>query len=284
MRFHLPRAAPLVLAALPLVAGLPASARAQLDGVGALFERVTDINIYYQRGGFLPRSSVFAPGIAGRNAERYGLYGYGLELSFEVGYVTRAARGRPVREVHDTTLTLTGVTITRRDGRADTTLTFAAQVSERREEPRDTLYLLELALGYGQISGFRPRRGDTDVRASLRELPSLAIYASREGGRGRLAEYFGIRSGLAQLQSARFYAEDGAVWSAQANAFQVGLTAGAAFELSSGLSAFLETSYTYRTFDSIEWEGDGPPPLAAPRSLNLSTLALTAGFQFRVRQ
>jgi hypothetical protein len=129
------------------------------------------------------------------------------------------------------------------------------------------------------------------VFGAIRELPAVSLYFSHlpAGSDDRkLSWYVGVRTGLAQLQSLRAYtgtADDGApdqIYSGGGTTFEFGLVTGAAMELGS-VTLFVEPGYTHRQFSAVEWDGiDGNIDDALPRSLNMSTWAISAGTQIGI--
>jgi hypothetical protein len=169
--------------------------------------------------------------------------------------------------------------------RAQITCKMTIQV---REHPafRDTTLKIEVGLGYGQLSGFRGR-GTLDLRGSVRELPTLSLYATwQHPVLMRLYPYLGARTGLLVLQSVRAFEDSTAgftnVYALSGSTFQLGGLGGVAFALSDRAQTyfFLEAYYMNRQFSSIEWTGPGKGiPVSAPRALNLSGAGLTLGIQ-----
>lgn len=222
---------------------LPSSALAQIGGLDQLFDRITDVSVFGSSSWLHPKPKVLTAGTPGEPVERGALFGYGLELSFEVGKVQR--------------------------------------VSGRRSRDTTSLVLFELALGYSQIAGFRAQDTTFDFRGALRELPSLSIYASWFPDR-RVSFYTGIRSGFAELHNAQFYdsGEDGPVYPIEAQTIQAGLVAGIFAELFN-LDFFVEPSYVYRKFPSLKVDTEDPItiPKRFPRELDFSGFVLSFGVQ-----
>lgn len=124
----------------------------------AFARRVTDVSFFAATGGFLPGSNDLRAG-------DYGLASYGLELLFEIGTVSRPAPGAVPVQQDSASLDWVETTVVLRDGLADTT-----NVYEVRRipplVPTDTIWLFELGLGYGQMSGFESADPNADLRGS----------------------------------------------------------------------------------------------------------------------
>jgi hypothetical protein len=235
--------------------------------VEGLFERVTDISFYASRGELRPASeSVHAPG---------GLRGFGVELLFQVGAVTRpagVAGGNGDAAGDSVVLAWTERRVTRNGAGTDTVDLY--QVREPPAPELEELWTFELAIGYGQLSGFSARDPDVELKGSVRELPAVTVYADHVA----TGAYFGLRSGLIETHALRLYADDGgSLVEGSAQAFQLGAAVGWAPEVKN-VFPFLEVAWNARSFPSIEWDTDVLPP-AAPRDLRLSGWAVSVGLQ-----
>jgi hypothetical protein len=236
-------------------------AHAQFGLVESLFDRVTDISFYASRGELAPRAETV------RAAD--GLRGFGVELLFQVGAVTRRPEAAPPAD--SAALAWRERTITRNGTTTDTVDRY--EVNEPEDEALEEVWTFELAIGYGQLTGFQSAEPELDLRGSVRELPAVTIYGSHAAS----ALYFGLRTGLIETHALRLYDGDGNVAQGSGQAFQLGAALGWAPELLN-VFPFLEAAWTARSFPSIEWEGDVIPP-GAPRDLRLSGWALSAGLQ-----
>lgn len=141
----------------------------------------------------------------------------------------------------------------------------------------------ELALGYGQLSGFRAEDPSLDLRGAVRSLPSVAAYASRDRAMplGFEQYYFGLHTGFLQTANLQAYDGEGRQYSLDAETFEFGLSFGIYHR--SGL--FIEPTYRFRYFPSVEWtlpDGVEAVPSGWPRSLNLSGPSVSVGYQFSV--
>jgi hypothetical protein len=149
-------------------------------------------------------------------------------------------------------------------------------------------YSIQVGVGYAQLSEFRLKQRDTvDVRASVRDLPSLSIYVIRdvEGGWLVPAPYLGVSTGLMKLHNATAFKSDGSVLQVNAESFMVGIVAGLGFG-SSAFSPFVEGSYRVRHFPSLEYKETGGATKvtnAFPRSLTFSGWSLDFGLAVNIK-
>jgi hypothetical protein len=259
-------------------------ASAQADALAGLLSRVTAVNAYGIFGQFHPKPASLATRRTSGDAKREGLSGYGLEFSFQVADLYQE-RGefKP-----DTTRKLTSLVVKKAAGSsaADSTYTMEVEIGRDRKQDR-RVGLVELALGYSQVSGFYSTNPSIDLRGSLRELPSLSLYVTVCPD-NPLSPYFGLRSGLIQLHHTRLYDSTaaatgpGAVYSVDAQAFQAGPVAGAALEIKS-INLFAEGSYLFRNFPSLDIKAESNiVPSQFPRALNFSGYYFQAGIQIEI--
>jgi hypothetical protein len=243
---------------------VPRPAAAQFGIVESLFSNVTDISFYGSRVGLLPRSDVLRTG-------EYGVYGFGVELFFEVGSVSRPLPPEP----GDTaTLRLTDVRVQRSGATADTLYDYEPVAAPERSEK---IWSYELGIGYGQLSGFELRAPGFDIHGAVRELPAISFYASHEAS----GVYGGVRTGLLQTRGLQVVAPDGTVFAGSGESFQLGAALGYAADLG-GLFPFVELGWMLRHFPGIEWDATPLPP-EVPRDLRLSGWQLQAGLQVALR-
>lgn len=139
----------------------------------------------------------------------------------------------------------------------------------------------ELALGYGQVSGFRSAVPGLDLRGAVQALPSVAAYASRERRMplGFDEVYVGLHTGFLRTSNMQAYDDDGRQFSLEGETFEFGLSVG----LYNRAGFFVEPTYRVRYFPSVEWtfpEGVDALPRDWPRSLNLSGPSVSVGYQF----
>lgn len=188
--------------------------------------------------GFYAGRGGFLPASSALETGQYGLYNFGVELLFQVA---------------------------------------APEAPEEGAEVPPEAFTFELAVGYGQIAGFRSTNEAVDLRASLRELPAIAFYATHESS----GFYLGMRTGLLQTNALQAYTDQGQSFSGTAQSFQLGAAVGKAVPVS-GTFAFVEGGWMLRHFPSIEWRA-GELPDAIPRSLRLSGWQVLAGLQVPIR-
>jgi hypothetical protein len=142
----------------------------------------------------------------------------------------------------------------------------------------------ELGLGASALTGLEAVEPSLDLRASLRTLPTLAVYAAGIGvADGAPVEpYAGLTFGLAELWNARGYDADGTAYPLTAETFELGAVAGLYVDrVLPGL--YVEVGYRHRHFGSLAWEAEALPP-GWPRALDASTWQATVGWQFRLRE
>jgi hypothetical protein len=263
--------------ALLVSALAPTPARAQL-GIEDVLESVTDISVsgscWSTRSESLRRAD--CPG--GRN-------GYGLEVMWELKTIHL---GR--KPAVDTTWVESQKTVTVRQGRADTVTTLVMQ--EEEQEPDGWSLLIELALGYSQFSGFQSADDRYDLRGTVREQPSLAIYGSLSGPvLGPFSPYVGVRSGLVRLNDVSLFtpadadAAETTAYTGHAEVFQVGAALGLAVDVGPA-SWFVEGQLNLRRFPSVDWTAGagGTLPGFLPRALDFSGPSLSVGLQIHIRE
>lgn len=143
-------------------------------------------------------------------------------------------------------------------------------------------WLYEVDLGYTQMGGFRLRRDDAELHATVRELPTLSFYGVRKAR--RVHPYYGVAVGFARLQNASIYATDGTQYSLAAEAFTFGGSAGLSFG-SPVAAPFIEAGYRYRDFPSIEYKTSSTlaVPSTWPRSLSFSGWHVDFGMQIGLK-
>ncbi len=236
-----------------IAAAAPRTARAQFTGLAEVLGRATDVEVYVSREWTTRRSSARPRG------ER-GASGLGVEVLFGVGAASRRAPGG--RMLNDST------------------------------PARDTTAVFEVAFGYGQSGGYTARAPGVDLYASLREVPAVTVYASLLepppmaatlllGG----APYVGLRTGYLTIQSGRSYTSE-AVYELRGETFELAGATGVAWTVGqSGITAFVEGAYAWRTFPSVEWSlpDGGALPTAFPRSLNFTGPSASVGLQIAIK-
>jgi hypothetical protein len=248
-------------AALLLVS--PGRAAAQIGIYDALARRFSDVSFFVNVGGLAPSS----PEV---DADR--LSAFGIEVLLTIGTISRPT-GPPVRG-DSVVLTWTEMrVVTAADGSVDTVNTYQVRPGVVRQ-PTEPVWSLELGLGYGQMSGFRSGIPGLDLKGSVRDLPTVSLYASYVP----TATYFGVRSGFMKLQALQVYDDEGRTWAGEADSFMAGAALGQVADLLN-LSLFAEVGYAWRPFPSIRWSG-GPLPPDMPRELSLHGWTAGLGVQF----
>ena len=142
----------------------------------------------------------------------------------------------------------------------------------------------ELGLGTSFVRGFQSTEPSLDLRASIRTLPQISVWASGFGGaeQGALNPYIGLSFGVSDLWNARAYDPNGAVYDLGAETFDLALTAGLYVEAPLVRGLYIEGGYRLRRFESITWETAQLPP-NWPRAIDASMAFINLGWQFRLR-
>lgn len=252
-------------AATLLLALFPRPVAAQFGPVEAFLRNVTDVSLYGSTGRLLPQPYQLID---------EALYGYGVELLFQIGEVDRPIPGAEAPPRGDTArLVWKGVEIRSGGGRVDTVYTYEVEPVPPPGPPTRTIWTFEMGLGYGQVVGLGLRDPALEMHGSVRELPAASIYATYDP----TGTYGGLRSGYMKTQGLELVDEQGQVIPGSADAFLVGAALGQSLEVGA-VAVFLETAYTIRYFPSVVWKTDTLPD-AAPRELRLNQLSFSAGIQ-----
>lgn len=257
------RLLPLALSCLALA---PAPTAAQFGVFDALGSRFSDVSFYGTVGGLLPERDEIA-------SDR--LWSFGIEALFEVGSVSRPLAGATPPPGDSVEIRWTGREVVRRGAETDTVDTYEVHEVTPRV-PRVDIWTFEVGLGYGQLTGFESATEGLELKGSVRDLPALSLYASYEP----LGAYFGLRSGFMRFQGLQIIDAEGVSYAGSAESFLAGLAVGQAFQVMD-LFVFLEGAYTFRSFPSVSWGNDVPPP-GTPREISLSAWSLATGVQFGI--
>jgi opacity protein-like surface antigen len=146
---------------------------------------------------------------------------------------------------------------------------------------------LELGLGASVLRGFSADEPTLDLHGSVRSFPTVSAYAALPNalGLGIAEPYAGLSFGLSELWNARGYDPDGVRYALEAQTFEYGVAAGLYLRRPEGL--FIEGSYRWRNFGSIDWQlpdaAEERLPAGWPRELDLSGWMVSVGWQFRLR-
>lgn len=142
----------------------------------------------------------------------------------------------------------------------------------------------ELGLGASFLRGYRANEPSLDLRASLRALPTISLYATRDALFGPLSAYLGGSFGLIELWNGQAYGPSGQPWDVTARTFELGASAGVYVNRGPLTGLFVEGGYRSRDFHSVRWEsrGDEALPLEWPRSLDFSGPVLSVGWQVQL--
>jgi len=275
-RRAVPHATTFAIGLLALALGsIPTPARAQI-GFEDLLGSITDISVSGTCWSTRSASIRSADCPGGQN-------GYGLEVLW-------ALKKLSLGETHsDTTWVASQKRVIQRGGRTDTVTVLTP---EEKEDDDGYHLLIELGLGYSQFSGFASTDDRFDLRGTVREVPSVAVYATLEGPPKSFLEYVnpyvGVRSGLIELSGVQAFSPvDGdstTSYAASAEVFQVGGAIGVAVG-NEAASLFVEAQLNLRRFTSIDWTGGtgGTIPGFLPRGLDFTGPSLSVGVQIHVR-
>lgn len=248
----------------------PAPATAQFGALEALAGNVTDLSFYGGWGGLLPVVTKMESG---------NTFGFGVELLFEIASVERPVPGaQPQARPDSVKLSWSRMEVVRSEEGVDTVYFYDVETVPPRGPPTDTIWTVEMGIGYGQVSGFNLADKSLQLRGSVRDLPAATVYASYEPW----STYFGLRTGFMKTKSLQVLDEvSGEGYSGQAEAFLAAALAGYAWSIGD-FFAFTEVSYTVRYFPSVEWSG-ASLPAGVPTDLHLSGWTLSGGIQFPIR-
>lgn len=213
-------AIPLILTCLA-----PAAASAQdLGMVEGLFEEVSAVTVFYQRG-WVPWSDEIRSGD--------DLHGGGTEVLINLKSTERAS--------------------------------------------------YELGLGASYLRGYQAVEPTLELRAALRALPTISLYASWNRLLGPLTVYGGASFGLVELWNSQAYDTAGTQWDVEARAFEQGVSLGTYLEDSPLAGLFVEGGYRFRNFHSVRWTAeDEDLSQEWPRSLDFSGPFLSLGWQLQL--
>lgn len=253
---------------------LPTPARAQLRAIEAFARQVTDLSFYFSTGDLLGGSDELSTG-------DFGLAAYGVELLFTVAEIRRPVPGAEAPPPPDDSVrwVVREMEVTRSGGQVDTVYRYDAVPVQRAGVPRETIWLMELGIGYGQLVGFRSEFDDRlDLRGAVRDLPAVSLYASYEPW----GIYLGLRTGFMKTVDLQVVETDGEAFRGGAEAFLFGAVVGYALP-AMGMNLFLEGGYSLRYFPSVNWTGSAELPDGVPRDLGVSGWLLSTGLQFPLK-
>lgn len=151
-------------------------------------------------------------------------------------------------------------------------------------QPRSApTFEVELALGYGQLTGFGTAAATYQLTGTVEELPSIVAYLAYRPD-GAISPYLGVRTGLARLHGFRAYAGDERqLHTATGSTYLLGGSLGVAVG-GEAIMVFVEGSLVYRQFPSVEWSAvANAVPAELPRVLPFSTAGLSAGIQVALK-
>lgn len=261
---------PVLVAAALLAAPVPAAA--QLGAIEAFARRVSDLSFYFTTAGV-------AAGSTALQEDAFGVTAFGVELLFEVAEITDPVPGARAPQPADSVRRVwREMRVVHTPAGVDTIYTYDIERIPPPPPPRETIWVLEMGLGYGQFQGYELADPGLDMNVAVRDLPSVSLYASYEPW----GNYFGLRTGFMRTQALQVQNEEDATFTGEADAFLFGGLAGYAFAFED-LWIFVESGYTIRRFPSVRWSGQfgGPQPgPELPRVLDVSGWFLSTGIQF----
>jgi hypothetical protein len=247
----------------------PASVNAQTDAAFAAFaslvKRIDNLSIYRMTP--VPKLESFS----GATTDPDLKSGVGFELLLLVKEWGAEPPGKS-----DALGKLTEIQITK----GDTVRKYTPGAGQQPDHP----WSLELGFAYNDqplvLTG-----PDYEIRGSLRDQPGISLYLSRAFG--VVAPYAGLRFSSYNLVGARAYVEPKTtdttmrVISVSANGYALGFVAGAAIS-GLGLSAFAETEFARRGFESLQWPDNSPKNF--PRGLKVKSPSLWIGVSIDLGQ
>ena len=140
----------------------------------------------------------------------------------------------------------------------------------------------ELGLGANTLSGFEAVEPSLDLRGQIRTLPTLAIYGVLDST-AVVEPYLGLQFGVAELWNTRGYAEDGTIYEAGSETFELGVVGGGYLDAGPLRGLYAEVAFRRRRFESVTWGEAETLPEGWPRAIDASTWSVTLGWQFRIR-
>lgn len=270
-------------------------ARAQEEVLTGAFGNATDFKLFWTQvgvtnGDFKPERSAGARGI-------------GFEVAFQIpGGINRTLNAPRTRssqpEGTDCESRFKRGELTQGADCADTTVLSVKRIRARRDTSYEEVLkidpfawhvpalTLELAIGFSQTGAYVSRFADNNMRVSLREFPSVSLYANYRPKLptvGRVLEtYLGLRSGLITMIGGQALG-GGEGTKLNGETFQIGPVAGISTELR-GVNLFVEGAWMSRNFSSVDWDSHDGALGRLPRSINMSGRSLAVGIQFEFRR
>lgn len=142
----------------------------------------------------------------------------------------------------------------------------------------------EMGLGASYLRGYDATEPTLDLRATLRALPTISLYATRDRLLGPLSVYAGGTFGLVELWNAQAYGPSGQPWDVEARTFELGGSLGVYLDGGPLAGLFAEAAYRHRDFQSVRWTSAAGEelPAAWPRSLDFSGVVASLGWQLQL--
>lgn len=278
-----------VLAAVALSAVSPSAATAQAEALLGLLGNATDFDFY--------RTWVSVPKGQLKPERGEQIKGVGFELIFDIPggmFPRRRVIPKPAREASGSNCEarFQSARIRQDAACADTTyalkkrtrkgpeVTYEDEAKVEEFDWNPPLIQFELGVGFSQSGALVARESSTEMRASMREAPSVTLYGNF--GSESVGGYFGARTGLVSLEGGRAYiGADSSATEFGGSTFQLGPVLGLALSYRS-IHLFAEGAYLWRDIKSLEWADDKSVG-AAPRSANLTGASFLVGAQFRFK-
>jgi hypothetical protein len=283
-----------IIAALAvlLATGLIAPRASSQIGIESVFKEITDVSFTTTCWRTL-RGEVRAT-----HRCPSGSHAFGFDISYRIRSIPLP--GSAVRP--DTTTKLESVTRRRspgsaRSGAADSLTIDSVFTRQISDHPTGKHVLLELGLGYSQISGFRSASDQYELRGAVREIPAVTFSGTFQTSDPNawwhdFGVYAGLRTGLIQFRDFQAVTRGNTVgdtvvvFATDAQSFQLGPVAGAYYEppFLRDIGIFLEYAQMFRRFPSVRWGSGGRTPAVLPRTLDFSGGAFSLGVQIGVKQ
>lgn len=243
---------------------LPAPAAAQFGIYDALARTFSDVSFSGSVGGLAGSGT-------GVRADR--LSAFGIEVLLEIGSVSRPAGPAPARP-DSVALRWTEMRVVRSAEGVDTVNTYVVSpVTDAT--PAVPVWLFELGVGYGQVTGYGSAAPGLELKGAIRDLPTVSLYASYVP----TGTYFALRSGFMRFHALQVIDEAGRAYAGDADALRAGAAVGQVLRLLN-LDFFVEAGYAIRSFPSVQWSGSPPP--TAPREIRANDWSLGGGIQFNL--
>jgi len=164
-------------------AAIPSTVVGQFDFISQAIKNIESVSLFYLLGGFAPKSTELTTGTPGKAVRQSDLRGFGFEVSIGLATVTRSEASEKAdaegSEGQASTKppvdTVEVIDVVRRGSGA--TVTRTRPKSPASPEVGETIWSLQLAIGYSQTRGF-PSRSASHWRnawSTTRSTSSLGV-------------------------------------------------------------------------------------------------------------